>query len=114
MYDQHGVGDAISPKQDACLYWEIIKASCLSVCLFDDEDKITKEDRKRNNLFYLLKDSIVGGPSIIFNRYHQANKTYIRNLDKLCKTIIGYDANTYGPYLQKCQQVSMNILKPMI
>ncbi len=36
--------------------------------LFDEEDKITKEDRQRNNLFYLLKDSIVGGPSIIFNR----------------------------------------------
>ncbi len=45
--------------------------------LFDDEDKITKEDRKRNNLFYLLIDSSVGGPSIIFNRYHEANKTYI-------------------------------------
>jgi hypothetical protein len=38
---------------------------------------ITKEDRKRNNLFYLFKDSIVGGPSIVFNRYHEANKTYI-------------------------------------
>jgi hypothetical protein len=61
--------------------------------LFDEEDKITKEDRKRNNLFYLLKDSIVGGPSIIINRYHEANKTRIRNGDKFCKKIIGYDAN---------------------
>ena len=34
--------------------------------LFDEKDKITQEDKKRNNLFYLLKDSIVGGPSIIF------------------------------------------------
>ena len=59
----------------------------------DEEDKITKEDRKRNNLFYLLKDSIVGGPSIIFNRYHEANKTKIRDGDKFCKKIIGYDAN---------------------
>ena len=50
--------------------------------LFDEEDKITKEDRKRNNLFYLLKDSIVGGPSIVFNRYHESGKTYIRNLNK--------------------------------
>ncbi len=61
--------------------------------LFDEEDKITKEARKRNNLFYLLKDSIVGGPRIILNRYHEANKTRIRNGDKICKTIIGYDAN---------------------
>ncbi len=29
MSVQHGAGGAISLKQDACLYWEIIKASCL-------------------------------------------------------------------------------------
>ncbi len=43
--------------------------------------------------FYLLKDSFVAGPSIIFNRYHVANKTYIRNGNELCKKMIGYDAN---------------------
>ena len=55
-----------------------------------DEDD---EPMKRNNLFYLLKDSIVGGPSIIFNRYHESGKTFIRNGEKICKKIIGYDAN---------------------
>ncbi len=49
------------------------------IYLFDEEDKVTKENIKRNNLFYLLKDSLVCGPSIIFNRYHGANKTRIRN-----------------------------------
>jgi hypothetical protein len=49
--------------------------------LFDEEDEVTKEDRRRNNLFYFLKDSIIGGPSIIFKRYHEANKTIIRNGD---------------------------------
>ncbi len=44
-------------------------------------------------LLNVTEDSIVGGPSIIFNRYHEANKTKIRNGDKLCKKIIGYDAN---------------------
>ena len=44
---------------------------------FDDDDSLIKTKLKRNNLFYLLKDSIVGGPSIIFNRYHESNKTYI-------------------------------------
>ena len=71
----------------------LMKGTDSDFYLFDEEDKITNEDRKRNNLFYLLKDSIVGGPSIIFNRYHEANKTKIRNGDKLCKKIIGYDAN---------------------
>ncbi len=30
---------------------------------------------------------------VLFNRYHEANKTRIRNGDKLSKIIIGYDAN---------------------
>ena len=68
--------------------------------LFDEKDKIKPNDidMKRNNLLYLLKDSIVGGPSIIFTRYHEANKTKIRNGDKLCKKIIGYDANALYLY----------------
>ena len=32
------------------------------------------------------------------NRYHEANKTKIRNGDKLCKKIIGYDANALYLY----------------
>jgi hypothetical protein len=71
----------------------LIKSTDSEFYLFDEEDKITTENRKRNNLFYLLKDSIVGGPSIIYNRYHEANKTYIRELNKKFKKIIGYDAN---------------------
>ncbi len=43
-----------------------------------------------------MKDSIVGDPSIIFNRYHVANETRIRNGDKLCKTIIGYDGGDWS------------------
>jgi hypothetical protein len=41
----------------------------------------------RTNLFYLSKDSIVGGPSIIFSRYHEAGKTYIRTPLKIETTI---------------------------
>ena len=51
--------------------------------LFKEED---------NEYFYIMKNSIVGGPSIIFHRYHEAGKTLIRN-KKLCATIQGLDAN---------------------
>ena len=51
--------------------------------LFKDED---------NELFYKLKNSIVGGPSIVFNRYQEAGKTLIK-YNKICKKIVGYDAN---------------------
>ena len=60
--------------------------------LFTDKDK---------DLYYTMKDNNVGVPSIIFNRYHEKDKTFIRkeemtrkNLEpKPCKKVVGYDAN---------------------
>ena len=49
---------------------------------------------KNKNIYRLCKENIVGGPSIIFNRYHESGKTFIRNnANKPCQKIIGYDAN---------------------
>jgi hypothetical protein len=83
--------------------------------LFGEEDEIDEREQ-RNNLNHLLKDSIVGGPSIIFNRDHEAYKTYIPNGDKMCKTIIGYDANALylWEYLKTCQLENITISKNMI
>ena len=45
----------------------------------------------------MLKNAMVGGPSIVFNRYHETGVTNIRShrftKPKACKRIIGYDAN---------------------
>jgi hypothetical protein len=42
---------------------------------FDEENNITRGDGKINNSFikglYLLKVSVVGRPSIIYNKYHE-------------------------------------------
>ena len=46
--------------------------------LFQERDK---------DLYYKFKENIVGGPSIIFHRYHE-DKTHIRG-EKLCKQIWG-------------------------
>jgi hypothetical protein len=68
----------------------------ICLMLFDEEDKVTKEDRKRRYLFYLLKDSIVTTIVVdLLNTYHEGYKTYIRGLSKKCKTIIGDDAMHY-------------------
>ena len=38
--------------------------------------------------------NIVGGPSIIFKRYHEKNKSFIRNNVEIpCKKVLGFDAN---------------------
>ena len=40
------------------------------------------------------KQTIFGGHSITFSRYHEAGKTFIQNnLNKPCQKIIGYDAS---------------------
>ena len=55
----------------------------------------------------MLKAAVVGGPSLVFTRYHEVGKTRIRShqiaggvsphtpqgIPKLCKNILGYDAN---------------------
>ena len=52
-------------------------------------------NEKNNDIYQLFKQNNVGGPSIIFNRYLETGKTFIRNNpNKPCQKIIGYDANT--------------------
>ena len=58
--------------------------------------------------YEMLKEAVVGGPSLIFTRYHEVGKTRIRSHQytipregevitgahaKLCQNILGYDAN---------------------
>ena len=45
------------------------------------------------DLHHLVKDNIVGGPAIIFHRYHEKGITKIRGGSELCRKIVGYDAN---------------------
>jgi hypothetical protein len=56
-----------------------------SFALFDEANK---------DLYFTIKNNLVGGPSVIFHRYHEAGKMHIRNnLDKQTGTIVGFDAN---------------------
>ena len=44
-----------------------------------------------------MRDNIVGGPSIIFHRYQERDKTLIKGKN-VCKKVIGFDANSLYPY----------------
>ena len=50
-------------------------------------------NRTNSDLHKLVKDNIVGGPAIIFHRYHENNVTRIRGGGETCRSIVGYDAN---------------------
>ena len=49
------------------------------------------------DLYRTIKDNLVGGPSIVFHRYHEAGVTKLRERElgegKLCQQILGVDAN---------------------
>ena len=51
----------------------------------------------RKEAYHMLKEAVVGGPSLVFTRYHEAGKTRIRSHKyedaRLCQNILGYDAN---------------------
>ena len=49
-------------------------------------------NRTNSDLHELVKDNIVGGPAIIFHRYHETGVTKIRGGEP-CRSIVGYDAN---------------------
>ena len=47
--------------------------------------------------YEMLQEAVVGGPSLVFTRYHEVGVTRIRphqfEHSRLCKRILGYDAN---------------------
>ena len=74
-----------------------ISVSGLSLLhLFNDlpnDTYFTVFNRTNSDLHELVKDNIVGGPAIIFHRYHEKNVTRIRGGSEPCRSIVGYDAN---------------------
>ena len=64
--------------------------------LFNDlpnDTYFTVFNRTNSDLHELVKDNIVGGPAIIFHRYHEKGVTKIRGGGETCRSIVGYDAN---------------------
>ena len=51
----------------------------------------------RKEAYEMLKGAVVGGPSLVFTRYHEVGKTRIRSHQypdaRPCQNILGYDAN---------------------
>ncbi|KAG3007777.1 hypothetical protein PC116_g27682 [Phytophthora cactorum] len=59
---------------------------------FNSDRLVYSIDKEESEIYRKMNANIAGGPSIIFNRYAKRNETKIRD-GKLCKKIIGYDAN---------------------
>ncbi|GMF18586.1 unnamed protein product [Phytophthora lilii] len=59
---------------------------------FNSDRLVYSIDKEEKDIYAKMKANIADGPSIIFNRYAKRNETKIRG-GKLCKKVIGYDAN---------------------
>ena len=62
------------------------------------EANFTLINQQNADLHDLIRSNNVGGPSIIFHRYHEAGKTKLRDHQygkaaKTCQSVVGYDAN---------------------
>ena len=101
--------------------------SLKQVCQFQDQPDKCYLSQERNagpysrfnigndevDLHQTIKNSIIGGPSIIFNRHAKAGETYVRNnLLEPVEIIVGYDLNSLylyamdpflptGPYVRR-------------
>ena len=75
-------------------------------------------DETNKRVFYKLQQNIVGGPSIVFHRYHEKDKTtidrlkynngewsYSGNAGKPVNKIIGFDANALYLYCLQQEQL---------
>ena len=73
-----------------------LTATAVRVCfdsVTDPKAEFHFFNNKNKAIYKLIKDNIVGGPSIIFNSHHEAGKAFIRNNpNKSCEQIAGYDA----------------------
>ena len=55
-------------------------------------------NEKNKDLHHLVKDHVVGGPSLVFYRYHEKGVTTLRQNEygetaRPCRSIVGYDVN---------------------
>ena len=58
------------------------------------ESKFSLINQQNANLYYTYRKNIVGGPSIIFSRYHKKGVSNIKKIESnKCQSTVGYDCN---------------------
>ena len=77
---------------------EPYKHKCKKAC---KEIQNSCTDCTKNQAYELLQTSMVGGPAIVFCRYHErditAIKSHVYEEPETCKTVLGLDANMLYP-----------------
>lgn len=86
----------------SCDCFGSIKSGVFCEDCLADRERLKKCKCDENTVYNLLKTGMVGGPSIVFCRYHEAGVTKIRSHKfkdaKFCRGVIGYDANALYLY----------------
>ena len=91
----------------------------MSKCGCDEFRQVGNKCEKcaKNKQYKLLKTGMVGGPSIVFTRYHEAGKSRIRDHQyydaKICAGVMEFDTNSLHLYCssQECLVARSNTLR---
>ncbi|XP_057317067.1 uncharacterized protein LOC130660625 [Hydractinia symbiolongicarpus] len=96
----------LNPKLELYVLRDPCRHRCKDSC-YSKTRKSCKQVQKtcekctRNEAYQLLRTGMVGGPTIVFCRYHEQDVTGIRSHvygePHKCRTILGYDANMLYP-----------------
>ena len=83
--------------------------------LFNDlpnDTYFTVFNRTNSDLHELVKDNIVGGPAIIFHRYHEKDVTKIRGGGETCRSIVDTTPTRYicGPSCRTCPRGGIRVV----
>ena len=66
------------------------------------ESNFSLINQQNADLYYTYRKNIVGGPSIIFSRYHEKGVSNIKKIEgNKCQSIVGYDCNGLYSYAIK-------------
>ena len=78
-----------------------LSSCCKKACKACREVQNSCTECTKNEAYELLQTGMVGGPAIVFCRYHERDVTGIRSHvypdSKACKTVLGLDANMLYP-----------------
>ena len=106
LYAPGGICNKCRTYEENCRYCDCLGAiqsegyceDCVS-----DQESLKRCKCDETSVYNLLKTGMIGGPAIVFCRYHEAGVTKIRSHKydgeaKTCGGVLGYDANALYPY----------------
>ena len=89
-------------KIDIFKYYVTLPGVARKLLYASTESNFSLINQQNADLYYTYRKNIVGGPSIIFSRYHERGISDIKKIEgNKCQSVVGYDCNGLYSYAIK-------------